>query len=180
RRGGAIYFSCVENGAVRSPSNSTSTLRSASSSFVAPARASPMPSSNAAIDSSRERPPPSRRSTTRARRATMSSYFSETGCAAASATRVLLASSVLRFQSRPPTAAWPTMLQAVHVMKGHFGVQANFSAFLAAILRLLDLCGKLAFVQPDAHPLARLDRGSLAQRPQHLLARRERTIHEIF
>src|SRR5256885_8754240 len=31
RRGGAIYFSCVENGAVRSPSNSTSTLRSASS-----------------------------------------------------------------------------------------------------------------------------------------------------
>ena len=42
-------------------------------SFFAPARASRMPSSNAAIDSSSESPPPSSRSTTFPSRATISS-----------------------------------------------------------------------------------------------------------
>src|SRR5207237_2239630 len=75
RNTATIYF-CSVNGAVRSPSSSTSTLRSACSSLRAPARASLMPSSNAANDSSSESPPTSSRSTTFASRWTISSSHS--------------------------------------------------------------------------------------------------------
>src|SRR5207248_11668141 len=67
------FSSSPRKGTVLPSSRSCSTFRSASSSFCAPARASWMPSSNAAIDSSRESPPLSRRSTTLVKRCTISS-----------------------------------------------------------------------------------------------------------
>ena len=54
------------------------------------------------IDSSRESPPPSRRSTTFARRATMSSYFSETALRLRRPRRPLRSTGTARFLRSPP------------------------------------------------------------------------------